>query len=93
MMRRHAALDDRIPVTMPAHLWMLLDESAHHRAARFTAFRVLVAPRQRSLRRRLIATPPRRQKDDGGQEIVSAERGEQNRGRHLRQVEFQDEIL
>ena len=72
-----------------AHLRVLFDETAEHGAARVSSLSAFVAPRERSFRRRLVATPARRQKNDGGQQIVRAKRRQKLRGRHLRHAQFQ----
>src|SRR5204863_263202 len=64
MVRRHATANDRVPVAMTPHLGMLFDESAHEVAPRLATTVVWIAARECCFGSSLIATAPRRQKDD-----------------------------
>src|ERR1043166_6854386 len=88
MMRRDAATNDRVPMTMTTHFRVLLDKRAHEFAACLAATVVRITSRKRGLRRRLIATTSRRQENDRRQQVVTVERGDQRRRRHLRHALF-----
>ena len=89
MMRRDAAFDNRVPVAMLAYLGALRDELLHDVAPRFTLLSVMLAPRERSFRRCLIAATARRQKDNGRKKIVRLQCRQKLRGRHLGHAQFQ----
>src|ERR1043165_9623815 len=88
MMRRDAATNDRVPMTMTTHFRVLLDKRAHEFAACLAATVVRITSRKRGLRRRLIAATSRRQENDRRQQVVTVERGDQRRRRHLRHALF-----
>jgi hypothetical protein len=88
VMSRDAAANDRIPVAMSAHLWMLLDETLHEFTAQLATLVSFGAAAERCFRRSFIAAPTRWQKNDRRQQIVFTERGQQGRGWHFRHAEF-----
>ena len=84
VVRGHAAAQDHVPVAVLAHLRVLLGQLFEHAPAPLAPLRADAAPRRVSgLGRGLVAAAARGQKDDGGQQVVGAERREQYRGRHL----------
>src|SRR5205085_2312361 len=88
VMRRDAAADDRVPMTMVANLGVLLDEAAHEIPARFTTIIFGCATAECCFRCSFIAAPAGRQKHDCRQQIVRTKRRQQSRRRHFRQAKF-----
>src|SRR3954464_4560730 len=70
MMRSNTAADDRIPMPVAANLGMLFDEAEHEVAPRLLAFVFRGPPMERVFGRSFVASPPRRQENDRGQQIV-----------------------
>src|SRR5947209_156025 len=85
---RDDAAQDDVPVSVAAHLRVLLNELFENARALLAPLRVSAsAPgRERGLGGGLVAAASRRQEDDCGQEVVRAERGEKYGRRHLRQA-------
>ena len=80
VVRGDAAAKNNVPVSMATHLRVLLDESFENFSPALAPLSVsAAAPRcKRRLCRGLVAAPTRREEDDCGQEVVGAERGEQD---------------
>jgi hypothetical protein len=88
VMRRNAAANDRVPMSMTTHFRMLFDKRAHEIAARFTTAVVRIASRECGFRRGLIAATTRRHEHDRGKQVVTIKRRQQCRRRHLRHPQF-----
>src|SRR2546423_5531644 len=89
MMRRHAALDDCVPVPVIANLRVLFDKAAQKISSRISSSAWVIGLRRRGFASGLIALAPRRQKDDCRKQIVIFQRREKLRGGQLRHVELQ----
>src|SRR6266404_322783 len=88
MMRRNGTTHDRLQMTMVANLWKLLDKAAYEIAPLIAPMIVWVTPHRRRFRCSLIAAAPRWQENDGGKQIVRAERSQQHGRRHFWQTYF-----
>lgn len=74
VMRRHPAFDDRLQVPVMFYFGMFGDKFINDLAALGLARIAVVAfDAERGFRRGFVATPPRGQEDDRGQQIVRAQ--------------------
>src|SRR2546426_11224313 len=88
MMRRDAAANDGVPMSMGTNLGMLFDKAAHEIAARLATFISRGAATQRRFRRSFITAATRRQENNRRQQIVRTQRREQSSRRQFRHAKF-----
>src|SRR5437667_6693585 len=88
MMRRDAAANDGVPMSMGTNLGMLLEKAPHEVAARFATFISRRASTQSGFRRSFITAASRRQENNRRQQIVRTQRREQRRRRQFRHAKF-----